>query len=39
MSAKTYKTGGKLRSLLVEILHTKKENTQRTKGLWTQINK
>ena len=39
MSAKTYKTGGKLRSLLVEMLHTKKENTQRTKGLLTQVNK
>ena len=39
MSAKTYRTGGKLRSLLEEMLHTKKENIKRTKGLLSEVNK
>ena len=39
MSARTHKTGGKLRSLLVDMLYSKKQNTQRTKDLLTQVNK
>ena len=39
MSARIHKTGGKLRSLLVEMLYSKKQNTQRTKDLLTQVNK
>ena len=38
-SARTYKEGGKVRNLILEMLNTKKENIKRTKTLLSQINK
>ena len=35
----TYRKGGQLRSLLTEMLYTKKENIQRTKNLLKEVNK
>ena len=38
-SARTYKEGGKVRNLILEMLNTKKENIKKTKTLLSQINK